>query len=90
MSILPRDLPPEISTARFAKGQCAVRCVSADGYKTRAGRLAEHLCARYTRREHAYIMSPAKVQKLLALYAAGRDASIMTGELYALPANEGV
>lgn len=71
-----------VSTARYAKGMCAVYCPSPDGYKTRAARLCGHLKARYSGRERAYIMSPAKVAKLTALFQSGRDASVITGELY--------
>jgi len=77
-----RDPPPEIRPARYAKGQMAARCPSSDGYKTRAGRLAEHLRGRYSNREGAYILSPSKARRLLELFEAGRDASAITGELY--------
>ena len=76
------DIPPKILPARYAKGQMAARCPSNDGFKTRAARLAEHLRGRYSNREGAYILSPAKARKLQELYAAGRDASAVTGELY--------
>lgn len=79
------DSPPTISPARYAKGMQAVRCPSTDGYKTRAARLAEHLRARYSNRERAYIMSPTKAARLVALFDAGRDASSITGEIYPEP-----
>ena len=68
--------------AKYAKGKMAVSCPSQDGYKTRAARLAEHLNGRYSNREHAYIMSPAKAIKLQDLFDQGRDASAITGKLY--------
>ena len=80
-------LAPVVSPARYAgrwngKPQCAVRCPSdGTGFKTRAMRLASALNARYSGREHAYIMSPAKATKLVKLYAAGRDACAVTRKL---------
>lgn len=75
------------SPARYAgrwngKPQVAVRCPSPDGYKTRAARLiGDGLKGRYSRREHAYIVSPAKAAKFERLYAEGWDASSFTGAL---------
>lgn len=76
-----RDIPPQIVDARYARDQKAVRCESIDGFKTRAARLCEHLNGRYSGREKAYIMSPRKAERLMVLYAAGRDASCITGKL---------
>ena len=59
----------------------AVSCPSADGYKTRAARLAEALRGRYSGRERAYIMSRAKAARLAELYAQGRDACVITRTL---------
>lgn len=70
-----------VSPARYAKGCVAVRTPSPDAYKTRAARLAEHLRGRWTNREGAYIMSPRKAARLADLFAAGRDASVITGNL---------
>jgi hypothetical protein len=74
----------EIRPARYAKKMIAVHCVSdGSGHKTRAMRLiADHLKARWSGREKAYIATPAKGEKLKALFAAGQDACVMTGNLY--------
>lgn len=67
----------EITDARYAKGQKAVRCASdGSGNKTRAMRLCAALNARYSNREHAYIMSAAKASKLRRLFDAGKDARL--------------
>lgn len=71
-----------VAKARYAKGCMAVSCPSDDGYKTRAARLAEYLRGRYSGRERAYIMSPRKAERLAELYAQGRDACYVTGQLY--------
>lgn len=64
------------SKARYAKGQVAVHIKSDDtGYKHRGHRLVDHLNARYTHRERAYILSPTKSKKLKELYESGHDAS---------------
>lgn len=79
--------PPEpdytISEARYSKGMMLVRPTSnGSGYKTRAARLiGDGLNCRYTGRENAYVASPSKVAKFERLYAAGWDASVMTGAL---------
>lgn len=71
-----------IASARYAKGMLAVSCPSTDGYKTRAARLCEHVGGRWSNRESAYIMSPAKVARFQGLHDDGRDASAFTGKLY--------
>jgi hypothetical protein len=79
-----------ISPARYAgrwngKPQVAVRCES-DGscMKTRAMRLIrDGLNARYSGREKAYIVSPAKAAKFERLFAEGWDACVMKRELEA-------
>jgi len=71
-----------IGPAQYAEGMMAVHCPSRDGWKTRAGRLAEQLArGRWTGRECAYIMSPTRARKFVELYAAGWDASPIMGEL---------
>ena len=71
-----------ITKARYAKGMIAVRTPSLDGYKTRAGRLADSLSSgRWSGREKAYIMAAAKEAKFLRLFAEGWDASAITGKL---------
>jgi hypothetical protein len=71
-----------INPARYAKGMMAVRCPSADAYKTRAAYLAEYFARdRYSGRENAYIMSQAAAKKFEAHYAAGWDAGIMVRRL---------
>lgn len=65
-----------ISSARYAKGKVAVRCPGKDGFKTRAGRLAECIArGRYTGREQAYIMSPSAAKRFERLYAEGYDSA---------------
>lgn len=80
------DVGYTIQPARYAgrwngKPQLAVKCwPSGDGYKTRAMRLiGDGLNGRYSRRESAYIVSPTKAAKFESLYAAGYDASAITG-----------
>ena len=76
-----------IAAARYAgryngKPQMAIRCPSHNGYKTRAARLiGDGLNGRYSGRELAYIVSPAKAAKFEKLYAEGWDASPYSGEL---------
>lgn len=71
-----------IHPARYAgryngKPQVAVHCVSdGSGYKTRAMRLCSALNGRWSGRERAYIMSPAKAAKLRALFDAYCDPSL--------------
>jgi hypothetical protein len=72
-----------IYPARYSKGNVAIQTPSGDGYKTRAARLiGDHLRGRWSGRERAYIVSQAKARKFEALFAAGKDASCITGELY--------
>jgi len=72
-----------ITKARYAKGKMAVRCPGKDGFKTRAGRVAECTArGRYTGREGAYIMSPSAAARFERLYAEGYDsASIFNYDL---------
>lgn len=80
-------LPEEyrISPARYAKKMVAVRITpNGTGYKDRLGRLAEHLKARCSHRESAYIMSESKGRKFVALVEAGRDAYSISGDLVPL------
>ena len=49
---------------------------SHDGLKGRSSYLLDALNARYTHREHGYILSPVAVEKLTALYDAGFDARL--------------
>lgn len=86
VSNAPNEAPYSIGAAQYAgrwngKPQKAVRCPSSTGYKTRAARLVEALKGRYSHRERAYIVSPAKAAKFEKLYADGWDASAVTGEL---------
>jgi len=68
-----------VAPARYAgryngKPMIAVRCEpDGSGIKTRAMRLCAALNGRWSGREKAYIMSPAKAAKLHELFAAGRD-----------------
>jgi hypothetical protein len=71
-----------VRKARYAKGLLAVSPrKDGSGYKTREARLAEHFSRRYTGRENAYLLSVGAYRKLIAAYAAGRDASPITGEM---------
>lgn len=78
-----------ITPARYAgrwngKPQMAVCCPSDTMFKTRAARLiGDGLKGRYSGRESAYIVSPAKARKFEMLYAAGYDANSYSGELIA-------
>lgn len=79
------DAGYSISRARYAgrwngKPQYAVRCTSnGGGFKTRAMRLiGDGLNGRYSGRENAYIVSKAKAEKFVKLYAEGWDAGVMT------------
>jgi hypothetical protein len=81
------ETPYTIAEARYAgrwngKPQCAVRCPSGNGLKSRAARLiGDGLNGRYSNRERAYIVSPVKAEKFEKLYAEGWDANWITGEL---------
>lgn len=78
-----------ITPARYAKNQVAVRCASdSSGYKTRAMRLCDALRGRWSNREHAYIMSERKVERLQRLHANGYDANSFTLDL--IPPTEAV
>jgi hypothetical protein len=70
-----------IQPARYAKGMMAVHCPSdGSGLKTRAMRLCCALKARYSNREHCYIMSPSKAAKLERLMEGGWDAGFCSIE----------
>ncbi len=72
-----------VSEARYSKGNYIVRCPSTNGLKSRAARLiGDGLHCRYTWREKGYVASPSKLAKFQKLYAAGWDASFVTGELH--------
>jgi hypothetical protein len=84
------NLPYTINPARYAgrwngKPQMAVHCTpNGTGFKTRAMRLiGDHLNGRYSGRERAYIVSPAKVRKFEQLFAHGYDANSWNGALIA-------
>lgn len=80
--------PYSIKPAKYAgrwngKPQMAVSCPSADIFKSRAARIMGALNARYSGRENAYIVSPAKAAKFERLFAEGWDASTWSGALIA-------
>ena len=78
-----------IAPARYSKGNFAIRCASANGFKSRAARLiGDGLNCRHSGRENAYIASPSKVKKFEKLYAEGWDACVITGKLEAPNAAE--
>lgn len=60
-----------IRPARMAKGMLAVRHESADIYKARGSFLADALKARWTGRDKAYLMTPAKADLWLDLMRKG-------------------
>lgn len=73
-----------ISGARYAKDAMAVDCPSQDGWKTRAGRLAEVVArGRWSNREKAYVMSRRAVERFERLFRAGWDASVVVRHLEA-------
>ena len=55
-----------IAPAAHAKGQCALTADSVDGFKSKPHYLAEAENARYSNRDKAYIMSPAKARHIVA------------------------
>jgi len=62
----------KISPAKYAKNMLAVQPLdNSQGLKGTSSYLCGSLKARYSHREHAYIMSKAKVKKLIALLNAG-------------------
>lgn len=77
-----------IKPARYAKGQMAIHCERDPNpeawTKTRAMRLAaDGVKGRYSNREKAYIVSPAKAARFERLFAEQSDADVMTGEIFA-------
>lgn len=79
-----------ISPAKYAgrwngKPQLAVRCPSDDMFKSRAARIMGALNARYSGRERAYIVSPAKAAKFERLFAEGWDGNTFSRALIAPP-----
>lgn len=77
----PKD-PFTIRPARYAKNKVIIHTPSADGWKTRAGRLADALSrGNWTNREKGYVMSPSAAEKFQRAMAGGWDASSITGEL---------
>lgn len=54
--------------ARYAKDCIAVTIPSNDGWKTPAHTIAENVKARYSHREHAYIMRPAQFRRFKYAY----------------------
>lgn len=76
-----RDPPPVITKARYAKHQMIAHCPGVGLYKSRGQRLAIALRGRYTHREGGFVLSPRKAARLAQLWAAGWDASSLSGEL---------
>jgi len=78
----------KIVPARYAKGQMAITPLdSHQGFKGSVSRLCDVLNGKYSHREHAYIMSPAKVKKLELLIDAGWDGSLF-GDRFISPKDE--
>ena len=74
-----RDPGYTAKPARYAKGMMALHCESdGSGFKTRAMRIASALNARWSNRERAYIISPSKLAKFEAIFAAERDVDLCT------------
>lgn len=72
-----------IGPARYATGQMIVQCAPDGAFKSRAARLiGDGLRCRYSKRCRGYIASPSKAKRFEALYTAGYDASVLTGEVY--------
>jgi hypothetical protein len=72
---------PAVTPARYAKGKVAVRIPASDsGFKTRGAHLADALGAKWSNRERAYIMSPARAEKLVTMYDEGWDATTFNRE----------
>lgn len=76
-----------IKPARYAKGKVSVSAPGHEGFKTRAGRLAEGCGGSYSRRESSYIMSPKQAETFYAKFHAGWDYSPIENEMKA-PADE--
>jgi hypothetical protein len=70
-----------IQPARYARGKVLVQAPGQDGFKTRAGRLAEAVGGHYTNREHGYTMSPKQAEKFHLYYRFGHDASPITNTI---------
>jgi len=66
---MPRtDLEYSISTAKYAKGKVAIRTPGVDGWKSLAALILTTDIApnaRYSGREHAYIVSPAQAARFV-------------------------
>lgn len=75
------DLPPIVAPYRHARGMVAVRCPSVGGWKSRASRLAEALRGRWVHRADGYVMTPAKAERLAAMWRDGWDANPYTLKL---------
>lgn len=70
-------------SARYARGMVALQTKkhAPDSYKTRGGRIACALGARFSGRERSYIMSPSKARKFLNYMSNGWDANSFCGTL---------
>lgn len=63
-----------VGAARYAKGMLAVRpCEDGSGWKTLAGLLISQLNPRWSNREKAYIVTPAKVRKFAVLVEESKE-----------------
>lgn len=65
-----------IRPARYASGKVAVAVSSNGENKSRAARILSALPFNYSRRERAYIGSPAAAEKFYAAVMSGADASL--------------
>lgn len=62
--------------ARYARGKFAFRSSDDSGFKTTAAQIAEACGARYTNREHAYIVSATQLRNIRRFLAAGWSTTL--------------
>lgn len=62
-----------VRPAKYAKGKVAVETPSTTDLKTRAARIMSAIAQNYSRREHAYIVTPNQAEKFLKAFHSGRD-----------------
>lgn len=80
-----RDFPPSFSKASGYSGsksepKTLVRAKSDDGYKTRAGRLAEAFGGKFSGRQGGYVMSNAAASKMADAWMKGKDPHLKFNE----------
>lgn len=65
-----------VRPAKYAKGKVAVETPSTNDLKTRAARIMSAIAQNYSRREHAYIVSPRQAEKFLEAFHSGKDGAL--------------